>query len=115
MKINFLCYRKISKISVMGRSQNGLRVVVGSLSLTSGGIAHTSAGYVTHPDFDPSTSFADVGLVKTVTTIVFTQMTQPILLADRSHRGGDNALFAGWVSILSLSSRFTRVNIDKLL
>lgn len=87
-----------SKISLVARSSNGLRVVVGTLSLTTGGIAHTSAKHESHPGFNSSSSSNDVGLVKTVTTIVFNAVTKPIVLGDQKLRGGENAVFSGWVS-----------------
>lgn len=101
-----------SKISLVGRSSNGLRVVVGTLSLTTGGIAHTSAKHESHPDFNSSSSSNDVGLVKTVTTIVFNAVSQPILLGDQKLRGGENALFSGWVSerVAVVIALFTRAN-----
>lgn len=101
----------------MARSPNGLRIVVGSLSLQSGGIAHTSAKHFSHPAFNSSISANDVGLVKTLTTIQFNDMTQPIELAGFRVRGGETALFSGWVSIIcfSLSSRQTRADTDNLI
>lgn len=96
-----------SKISLAGRTTNGLRVVVGTLSLTSGGTIHTVLKLVPHPDFNAATSANDVGLVNTVTTITINAVAKPIPLSEQKIGGGVNALFSGWVSIVIVSHVLT--------
>jgi trypsin len=79
--------------------KNSIRVVVGSSFLSSGGIAHTAQDYIIHPDYNPFQYKNDVALLKTSTTISFTQSVKPIILGFDFVGGGVNAILSGWVSV----------------
>jgi secreted trypsin-like serine protease len=63
---------------VPGVPQNGLRIRVGSVQRASGGIIHSSSRHVAHPNYDPKTLRADIGVIQTATVIAFNSNVQPI-------------------------------------
>lgn len=84
--------------SLNNRAKNGIRVVVGSAFLNSGGIAHATQDVILHPDFNSFQFTNDVAVLKTSTTIIFSATVKPILVGSSFVIGGLNVLFTGWVS-----------------
>jgi secreted trypsin-like serine protease len=81
---------------VPGVPQNGLRIRVGSLQRSSGGIVHSSSRHVAHPNYDPNTLRADIGVIQTATVIAFNSNVGPLALGSTAIGGGVNAVLAGW-------------------
>jgi hypothetical protein len=81
---------------VPGVPQNGIRIRVGSVNSGSGGIVHASSRHVAHPNYDPSSLRADIGVIQSATVIGFNTNVQPIALGSTQVGGGVNAIFSGW-------------------
>ena len=79
----------------IGRAQNAVRVVVGTVFLNSGGISHTSSRIVNHPSYNSQTIANDVSVVQTATTITFNAQVSAIALGA-TQIGAINAVVSGW-------------------
>jgi secreted trypsin-like serine protease len=80
----------------IGRAQNAVRVVVGTVFLNSGGVSHVSSRIVNHPSYNAQTIANDVSVVQTATTIGFNAQVQPIALGSAFVGGGVAAVVSGW-------------------
>jgi len=80
----------------IGRAQNGINVVVGTVLLNSGGIAHRSSRIVNHPSYNSATIANDISVVQTATVIAFNANVQAIALASAATGGGVTAVVTGW-------------------
>jgi secreted trypsin-like serine protease len=81
---------------VPGVAQNGVRIRVGSIQRNSGGIIHASSRHVAHPNYNPNTLAADIGVIQTATVIAFNSNVQPIALGSTAVGGGVSAIFSGF-------------------
>jgi secreted trypsin-like serine protease len=81
---------------VPGVAQNGIRIRVGSVQWNSGGAVHTSSRHVAHPNYDPHSLRADIGVIQSATVIGFNANVQPIALGSTAVGGGVSAFFSGW-------------------
>jgi trypsin len=72
------------------------RILVGSVSLTSGGVNHVSSRIIGHPNYDTNTLRADVGVIQTSTVIGFNANVATIPLGSNAVGGGVNAVITGW-------------------
>lgn len=79
----------------IGRAQNAVRVVVGTVLLNSGGIAHQSSRIVNHPSYNSNQISNDVSVVQTASTIAFNVNVQPIALGA-TQIGAVAAVVSGW-------------------
>jgi trypsin len=80
----------------IGRAQNAVRVVVGTVLLNSGGVTHTSSRIVNHPSYNSQTIANDVSVVQTATVIGFNSNVQAINLGSAFVGGGVTAVVTGW-------------------
>lgn len=85
----------------IGRAQNAVRVVVGTVFLNSGGVSHTSSRIVNHPSYNANTIANDVSVVQTATVIGFNAQVQPIALGSAQH-GATAAVVSGWGGKLTI-------------
>lgn len=72
----------------IGRAQNSVRVVVGTVLLNSGGQTHVSSRIVNHPSYNANTIANDVSVVQTATVIGFNTNVQAITLGSAQVGGG---------------------------
>lgn len=79
-----------------GEANNAVRVVVGTVTLNSGGAAFTSSRVVNHPGYDEWSLINDISVVQTSTAMTFTVNIQPIALGSAVVGGGVNAIVTGW-------------------
>jgi len=79
----------------IGRAQNAVNVVVGTVLLNSGGIAHRSSRIINHPSYNSAQISNDISVVQTESVIAFTANVQPIALASVA-TGAQPAVFTGW-------------------
>lgn len=77
-------------------SPNDLHVIVGSISVSSGGVAHTITKIVNHPNFSTRTVANDISISQTTSVIVFNANVQPIALGSAQTGGGVNSVVIGW-------------------
>ncbi|GAB0090783.1 hypothetical protein DMENIID0001_055460 [Sergentomyia squamirostris] len=62
----------------------------------SGGTRFNIAQIVNHPQYNPSTIANDVSVIRTQTTIAFTNLIQPIAMGSTFVGGGATAVVSGW-------------------
>jgi trypsin len=79
--------------------QNGIRIRVGSVHYHTGGVVHISSRHVAHPNYDPNSLRADIGVIQSATVIGFNTNVQPIALGSTAIGGGISAMFSGWGTI----------------
>ncbi|XP_041784453.1 chymotrypsin-2-like [Anopheles merus] len=79
----------------VGRTTANTISVVGAIFLNGGGIAHSTARIVNHPNYNANTLANDVSLVQTATFITYTAAVQPIALGTNFVTGG-GAVASGW-------------------
>jgi trypsin len=80
----------------IGRAQNAVRVVVGTVLLNSGGVTHVSSRIVNHPSYNSNTIANDVSVVQTATVIGFNSNVAAIALGSTQIGGGVTAIVTGW-------------------
>lgn len=80
----------------VGQIPSNTQVIVGTLFLNSGGIAHQVSAIVNHQDYDSGLIRNDVSVVQTASTITFTSNVQPIALGSEYLGGGVLATASGW-------------------
>jgi secreted trypsin-like serine protease len=80
----------------VGFANNGIRVTVGTVSLSSGGVTHTSSRVVNHPNYNSNTFRADVSLVQTATVMTFNTNVRALALGSTQIGGNVNAMITGW-------------------
>lgn len=71
-------------------------VVVGTIFLNSGGLAHTSSLIINHPEYNANLISNDVSVVQTATTITFTAAVQPIEMGSAFVGGSVTSVASGW-------------------
>ncbi|XP_039441215.1 chymotrypsin-2-like [Culex pipiens pallens] len=81
---------------IVGRSPVDTRIVVGTHLLDSGGIYHGVARMVVHELYDASTRAFDVSLLQTESTILFSDLVQPIGLGAGFVNLAHGAVLSGW-------------------
>lgn len=74
-------------------------VVVGSISLSSGGISYNSSLIINHPDYDSFAISSDVSVIKTVESMIFSSTVQSIRMASGYAEGGLASIASGWGQI----------------
>lgn len=79
----------------IGRAQNAVRVVVGTVLLNSGGVTHVSSRIVNHPSYNSGTIANDVSVVQTATVIGFNTNVRAIPLGSAQF-GTGTAIVTGW-------------------
>lgn len=79
----------------IGRAAGAVRVRVGSVQRTSGGILHQASAIRNHPNYNANTLANDISTVQTATVIGFNTNVQPITLAS-AHVGESAARVSGW-------------------
>jgi trypsin len=72
------------------------RVTVGTVSLSSGGVTHTSSRIVGHPNYNPNTLRADVGVIQTATVMGFNANVGTVALGSTQVGAGVAAIITGW-------------------
>ncbi|XP_063375381.1 trypsin CFT-1-like isoform X1 [Cydia amplana] len=74
------------------------RVRVGSTMANSGGVVHHLREIFNHPDYITATAGADISILHTATTIVFSDLVQPMFVPGRSYDLPHNDLVVaiGW-------------------
>ncbi|CAB3238945.1 unnamed protein product [Arctia plantaginis] len=79
-------------------SLSSLGVRVGTSNRNSGGETYEISSIVAHEKYSPETLENDIALIKTVTSIVFSQSVSPIAVASQSLElpGGTEALVSGY-------------------
>lgn len=80
----------------IGRAIANTVTVVGSRNLGSGGVTHTTASIVNHPNYNANTLLNDVALIWTSEMIVRTPSVQPIPLSTADTGSGTFAVVTGW-------------------
>ncbi|XP_058829150.1 chymotrypsin-2-like [Topomyia yanbarensis] len=73
-----------------------LRVVVGSVDRTAGGVSYNLAQIIEHPDFNELTLDNDLALLKTVYPIEMSFFVQPVVLSGNVIPAGIIATASGW-------------------
>lgn len=83
-----------------------VQVIVGTYNLIGGGQSHDVEEFVPHPEYDAVTRANDIGLVRTVSIILFGVNVQPISIgsSDDFVGAGVIARASGWGSV-SVSSK----------
>ncbi|KAK4878092.1 hypothetical protein RN001_010598 [Aquatica leii] len=71
-------------------------VVVGTHDLTTGGVTYQVETYTKHPSYDPANLSYDAGIVKTLTTIVYSSTVRSIVLAPTIPMAGTIGAVTGW-------------------
>lgn len=71
-------------------------VVVGAITLSSGGISYNTSAIVNHPDFDSFSISNDISVVQTLIPIIFTSIVQAIRLPSGYSDGGLASIASGW-------------------
>ncbi|KAJ6647221.1 Chymotrypsin-2 [Pseudolycoriella hygida] len=89
-------YVLTSATCVSGRALNQVRVVVGTVTLNTGGAIHVSSNITLHPLYDRITLDNDVALVYTATAMAFTVNVQPIPISSTIFAGGVSVQISGW-------------------
>ncbi|CRL02608.1 CLUMA_CG015755, isoform A [Clunio marinus] len=80
----------------VGRGATSIRVLVGTVTLNSGGVSHTSSRIVNHPNYNANTIANDVSVVQTGTTIGFNANVGAAALGSAHVGGGVSAIVTGW-------------------
>jgi len=81
-----------------GRAINGIRVIVGTVTLNAGGAAHISSNVTLHPAFDRDTLANDVALVFTATVMAVTVNVQAVPISANLFAGNVAVQMSGWGS-----------------
>jgi len=89
-------YILTSATCVVGRALNGVRVVVGTVTLNAGGVAHISSNVTLHPAYDRVTLDNDIALVFTATVIAFNVNVQAIPISATIFGGAVSVQISGW-------------------
>lgn len=71
-------------------------VVVGTIFLNSGGLAHASSAIINHPQYNANLISNDVSVVQTASVITFTAVVQPIEMGSDFVGGSVSAVASGW-------------------
>lgn len=71
-------------------------VMVGSVLKSSGGTAYNVSKIITHPLYDANKIVNDIGMIKTLQTIVFNTMVQPITVPVLPIPDNSNLTLSGW-------------------
>ncbi|XP_052747527.1 chymotrypsin-2-like [Bicyclus anynana] len=80
----------------VGQSKYSMKVVVGTNSLTHGGVKHSVDEIKVHEKYNSGLITNDVSVVKVVTEIEFNDLVQPIALPDKNTEGGADLVLTGW-------------------
>ncbi|KAG4067468.1 hypothetical protein HA402_003292 [Bradysia odoriphaga] len=89
-------YVVTTAMCTLGRALNGVRVVVGTVTLNAGGATHTSSNITFHPAFNRETLENDLSLVFTATAIAFTVNVQAVPLSANIIGGNVAVQISGW-------------------
>ncbi|XP_043283176.1 transmembrane protease serine 9-like [Venturia canescens] len=85
---------------IVGSSNHGIVVVVGTNQLSQGGDSYQSDFVLAHPEYTPSIFANDVGLVRVSKDIVFSEKVQPVKLPSVDvTKENYPAVLSGWGSI----------------
>lgn len=79
----------------IGRAAVAVRIRVGSIQRTAGGVLHHATAIRTHPKYNDNTLANDISTVQTANVIGFNANVQPITLAS-VHVGVAAARVSGW-------------------
>jgi len=79
----------------VGRGGASVRIVMGTVFINSGGVAHTSTRISNHPNYNSNTIANDISVVMTAATISFTAAIQQIAMGTANH-GATAATVSGW-------------------
>ncbi|GAB0087325.1 hypothetical protein DMENIID0001_016210 [Sergentomyia squamirostris] len=81
---------------MMGRDEDAINIVAGTISRTSGGFVFRSSRIFSHPNFNFNLMTNDVALILVTTPFFWTDNIQPISLGDSMIQGGVTATLMGW-------------------
>ena len=98
----------------IGRAQNAVTIVVGSVLLNAGGATHTSSRIINHPSYNSQTIANDVSVVQTASTIVFNTNVRAIPLGSIQIGGGVNSILTGWGSTSTIGVGSVPNNLQQL-
>lgn len=73
-----------------------VKVVTGSILLSSGGASYSVSSMVSHPNFNKYTFLNDIAVVKTTSSISFSEQVQPIGISGNFVEHNQNAVALGW-------------------
>lgn len=99
----------------IGRAQNSVGIVVGTVLLSGGGAGHISSRIINHPNYNANTIAFDVSVVQTATVMVFNANVQAIPLGSAQAGGGINAMLTGWGSTSTIGVGSQPNNLQQLL
>lgn len=71
-------------------------VVVGAISLSSGGLTYNTSKIINHPDYNSISISSDVSVIQTVEAMTFSSTVQSIRLASEFAEGGLASIASGW-------------------
>ncbi|XP_063699698.1 chymotrypsin-2-like [Culicoides brevitarsis] len=80
---------------IYGSTTNNVRVAVGTI-YTNQGTIYASSKLIYHGNYNPNTLANDIGLVQTSTSIVLSNVVQPIALGSNVVGGNVAAVASGW-------------------
>lgn len=80
----------------IGRAIANTVSVVGTNSLSTGGVTHTTASIANHPNYNANTLENDISLIWTSQVIVRTPMVAPIPLGTTNTGSGTFGVVSGW-------------------
>jgi hypothetical protein len=79
-----------------GVANNGLRIIVGTINLTTGGVTHSSIRIVRHPQFNANSYAANIAVVQISGSFTWNSNVGPIPMGTTRVGGGVNAMIIGW-------------------
>lgn len=79
-----------------GKVSLNVKMVTGSILLSSGGVSYSVKSMVSHPNFNKYTFLNDIGVVMTASSITFTEQVQPIGISANFVEHNKNAVAVGW-------------------
>ncbi|CAG9575509.1 unnamed protein product [Danaus chrysippus] len=99
----------------LGQSSFTMKVVVGTNSLSNGGISYFVDKIIIHDDFSYSEIKNDISVIKVFRDIIFNELVQPIPLPDTNTPGGANLTLTGWGTTSYPGSSPDKLQVIKLL
>lgn len=78
------------------KSKNDIKVVVGSIKVSSGGTAYSVSDIISHSEYDLVTCKNDISLIKTSSEIIFGKYVEKIQFYPKHVDAGIQAVLSGW-------------------
>lgn len=73
-----------------------VKIVAGSISLSSGGTTYSVSTITTHPNYNTHTFLNDISLLKTSSSIAFNAAVQPLEISATFVEHNINTVAVGW-------------------